>query len=331
MHKKILLVGFLKYFILIGLVLSSTIYAHPASHNNKLYYLVSDINIPFWDIMTKGASFKAKELGYELIILSANNLAKKELQNTVKAIKDKALGIILSPTNSSAAVTILKLANKENIPVVVSDIGADKGEFVSFISSNNEDGAYKLGKILTKELHKRGWQNGTVGIIAIPQKRANGKARTRGFMKALLEADIKGSNIYQQVDFSYKETYDFSKKLIDEDKKLRAIWLQGSDRYKGALDAIEKSGKKDKILLICFDAEPIFLDLIPKGTLVGAGMQQPYLMGEKAVVSLDGYLNGLHVEHEQQLPILAISKQNIAQKLPLIKRNVLGLNSKGVK
>jgi ABC-type sugar transport system substrate-binding protein len=147
-------------------------------------------------------------------------------------------------------------------------------------------------------------------------------------MRALTEANIKSSNLYQQVDFSYKETYDFSTKLIKEDPKLKAIWLQGSDRYKGALDAIRDTGKKGKILLICFDAEPIFLELIPKGILVGAAMQQPFLMGEKAMQSLDKHLNGVDVKQKQKLPILAISKENIDENMDTIKRNVLGLQTK---
>ncbi len=59
--------------------------------------------------------------------------------------------------------------------------------------------------------------------------------------------------------------------------------------------------------------EPIFLDLIPKGILVGSAMQQPYLMGQKAVISLDNYLKGKEVKKEEKLPILAISKDNIEE------------------
>ena len=57
-------------------------------------------------------------------------------------------------------------------------------------------------------------KEGTVGIISIPQKRTNGKDRTLGFIQALEEDNIKVSGMYQQVDFSYEETYNYSKKLI---------------------------------------------------------------------------------------------------------------------
>ncbi|MES9897980.1 MAG: substrate-binding domain-containing protein [Sedimenticola sp.] len=291
----------------------------------KLVYLVSDARIPFWEIMSRGVKSAAESLGYKVDTYSADNNAKRELENTIRAIKDNVSGIIVSPTNSSASATILNLAKKAGIPVVISDIGTDGGEYVSYISSNNKTGAYEIGRVLAKRMHELGWQNGRVGIIAIPQKRANGQARTAGFMRAMNEAGIKGADIRQQVTFSYQETYDFSRELIGKYPDLRAIWLQGSDRYQGALDAIDDAGKKGDVLLICFDAEPIFLELIPQGVLVGAAMQQPYLMGAEAARVMDRHLNGQKVEKNIRLDILAISEENIEEKLSIIHENVLGI------
>jgi ABC-type sugar transport system substrate-binding protein len=294
----------------------------------KLAYIVSDMRIPFWSIMGRGIQNRAKSLGYEIDIYSAENDRKKELEFTAKAIRENVSGIIISPTTSSACATILKLASSAGIPVVISDIGSDGGEYISYISSNNKEGAYGIGKVLAKELHKRGWQNGRVGIISIPQKRLNGQLRTAGFMMAMDEYGIKGADIKQQATFSYNETYNYAKELIEKYPDLRALWLQGSDRYQGALDAIEVTGRKDQILLATFDAEPEFLELIPKGILVGSAMQQPYLMGQEAVRKMDEYLKGRKVEKNIQMPILAISTENIKEKLPIIKQNVLGIETK---
>ncbi|MCP4041115.1 MAG: substrate-binding domain-containing protein, partial [Gammaproteobacteria bacterium] len=234
----------------------------------RLAYLASDLRIPFWDIMKRGVVSRAAALGYKVDFYSADNNAKRELEFTAKVIRDKINGIILSPTNSSAAVTILRLAETAGIPVVISDIGTEGGDYVSYIASDNRKGSYQIGKILAKVLGERRWDRGRVGIIAIPQKRANGQARTAGFMQAMDEAGIRGAGIHQQVDFSYQETFDLASDLINDHADLRALWLQGSDRYQGALDAIAAVGKKGQILLICFDAEPEFLQMIPAGTLV---------------------------------------------------------------
>ncbi len=299
-----------------------------AAAQKKLVYLVSDLRIPFWEIMARGIQRQADELGYSLEIISANNSARDELVATAKALKDKVDGIIVSPTTSSACATILKLANRSNIPVVISDIGSDGGEYVSYISSNNRDGAYQIGKVLVAKLKSSGWSSGRVGIVAIPQKRLNGQARTAGFMQAMDEAGIRGAGLLQQVTFSDQETYDLSRQLINENRDLKAIWLQGSNRYQAALRAIKDSNRQGQIALITFDAEPEFLELIPEGVLVGAAMQQPFLMGEEAVKTMHHFLNGKPVEKKLQLPILAISADNIEKELPTIKRNVLGIDIK---
>lgn len=313
---------------LLGLLLAASAAVADEStleDKKQLVYLVSDTRIPFWSIMARGIQSKANELGYSLTVYSANNSPKKELESLALALSRKVDGIIVSPTTSSACVTILKLAKKASIPVVIADIGTDSGEYVSYISSNNRDGAYKIGKVLISKLEELGWQNGRVGIVAIPQKRLNGQARTAGFMAALNKAGIRGAGLLQQVTFSEEETYRLSSRLIKDAPDLRAIWLQGSDRYNGALRAINDAGKKNQILLVTFDAEPEFLQLIPEGILVGSAMQQPYLMGEQAVVAMQDYLDGKAVEKNMQLPILAVSAKNIKQMLPVIKKNVLGL------
>lgn len=311
----------------IGILLALSAATQAGAAEKRLAYIVSDLRIPFWDIMKRGIDARAQALGYSAVFLSADNDARRELELTAQVIREKVDGIILSPTNSSAAVTILRLAKNAGIPVVISDIGTDGGDYVSYIASDNREGSYQIGKVLAKAMQARQWDRGrgSVGIIAIPQKRANGQARTAGFMKAMDEAGIRGAGIRQQVDFSYKETYDFARELIAANADLRAIWLQGSDRYQGALDAIAQAGKTGQILLICFDAEPEFLQMIPKGTLVGAAMQQPFLMGEEAVNAMDAHLKGRAVKQQQLLPILPVSTENIGEMLPQIRRNVLGM------
>lgn len=299
--------------------------ADSSPQSGRLAYLVSDLRIPFWSIMSRGIAAAAAENGYVVTTYSADNQAKQELANTVKAIASGVDGIILSPTNSSASVTLLKLAAKADIPVVIADIGTDAGRYVSFISSDNRSGAYGLGKLLVRELKRRDWEDGSVGIIAIPQKRANGQARTAGFMQALKEAGIDSAAIEQQVDFSYRETYEYSLSLIRNHPRIRALWLQGSDRYQAALDAIADSGREEQILLVCFDAEPEFIRLIANGVIVGAAMQQPFRMGEIAVEAMHRHLTGSGVEKNISLPVLAISRDNIEDNLTLIRRNVLGL------
>lgn len=298
----------------------------PSSSKN-IAYIVSDMRIPFWSLMAKGLQDKAKLLGYTVTMYSSNNDAKRELENTFLAIQQNVAGIIISPTSSLTAVTLIKLAKKANIPVVISDIGVNSNDYVSYISSDNKNGAYQLGKLLGKKMLEHGWAKGSVGIIAIPQKRANGRARTTGFMQAINEDDIKAAGISQQASFSYQETYDFSMAFITQNPNLRAIWLQGSNRYQAACDAIVDADKQGEILLVSFDAEPIFLKLIPQGILAGSAMQQPYLMGKNAMSAMESHLLGQALKKEVKVPVLVISADNMDRHIGTIKRNVFGVDA----
>lgn len=293
--------------------------------SKQIAYLVSDTRIPFWDIMRRGIQREAQERGYAVAVYSAENDRKNELMFVAQALQAQVDGIIISPTSSSACATVLKLANRAGMPVVIADIGTDGGEYVSYIASDNFEGAYGIGKVLTRKMLSLGWDAGTVGIVAIPQSRLNGQARTAGFMKALDEAGIKGAGLKQQSTWTEEETYRFCLEFIQQNPDLRAIWLQGSDKYQGALRAITETGKRGEILLVTFDAEPEFIDLIRAEVILGSAMQQPYLMGREAVRALDAHLRGSEVPSQKLIPIMAISQENLAEKLPVIRRNVLGL------
>jgi ribose transport system substrate-binding protein len=294
----------------------------------KIAYIATNMSIPFWEIMSNGAINSAKRLGYNIEIFDSENDNKKELENTIKAINEKVSGIIISPNNSSSCATILKLAKKANIPVIISDIGSESDNYISYISSDNEEAAYEIGKVLGQQLNQLNIENPKVAIIAISQKRINAQQRTSGFVKAMTDFSIKTIDIKQQINFSKKETYNFTKEIIEKTPDLNAIWLQTSNEYQAALDAINDSGKKDKILLLTFDAEPEFLDLILNKTILASAMQQPFLMGEQAVITLDKYLHKKEIKKNYKLSVLTISKENIKDNLPIIKRNVFGIVEK---
>ncbi len=293
----------------------------------KIAYLVADLNIPFWQIMKEGIRRNSTKLSYDLEILDAQNNQKKELENTVKAIKDQVDGIILSAINSYTAETILKLANKANIPVVLSDVGTNSKNYVSYICSDNRLGAYKLGKYLTNELLKKGYKNGKVGIIALPQKKHIIQKRTAGFILALEESPFKSADLKQVKTRTEEETYILVKDMIEKYPDLHAIWLQSSKTYKSAIKAINDFNKQKEISLITFDLEPEFLELIPQNIILAAAIQEPFNMGKLAIEQMNNYIKGKEVKKEIKLPVNIITVNNIKKETAFIKHNVLGIES----
>ncbi|MDO9795465.1 substrate-binding domain-containing protein, partial [Glaesserella parasuis] len=95
---------------------------------------------PFFVTLKEGAEKKAKELGYNLVVLDSQNDPAKELSNVEDVTVRGAKVLLINPTDSEAVGTAVAVANKKNIPVITLDRGANKGNVVSHIASDNVAG-----------------------------------------------------------------------------------------------------------------------------------------------------------------------------------------------
>ena len=102
--------------------------------------------MPFWRYLSKGIESEAKKAGYSYTALDSHNSAETQLKNAQDAIARGVAGIAISPTDSSTAPSVLALAARAKIPVVVADIGTNSGDYVSFIISDNYQGAFGVGR-----------------------------------------------------------------------------------------------------------------------------------------------------------------------------------------
>ena len=165
-------------------------------------YLTPGLDLPFWRYLAKGVEDEAQKAGHKATTYDSNNDAAKQLANAQDAIARGVKGIIISPTDSSTCPKVLDLAAKAGIPVVIADIGTDSGEYVSFVISDNFDGAYKIGQHLAEKLKAKNWNDGPVGLVTISLARANGQKRTAGFRKAMEEAGIKEVALKQMQSYT---------------------------------------------------------------------------------------------------------------------------------
>ena len=289
----------------------------------EIVYLTPSLNVTFWRYLSKGIESVIAKDGYTYQALDSENNAQKQLRNAQDVIARKVDGIIISPTDSSSCPSVLDLAKKAGIPVVIADIGTNSGEFVTFISSDNLSGAYGIGKALGEALKEKGWTDGSVGIVAIPQARKNGQLRTQGFRKAMKEAGItKEAGLQQMQSFTADETFKYTQDMLTANPDMRGIFIQSDQQALGAMRAIRAARRQGEVLIAAFDGIPEFVDLIKKGSIVGSGMQQPYLMGVRAAESLVDHLKGGNPPKELMVPIMVATEKNIDANLKEIQLNV---------
>jgi ribose transport system substrate-binding protein len=290
----------------------------------RLAYLTPGLDLPFWRILAKGIDDEAKAAGGSSTAYDSHNSAQTQIQNAQDAIARRVDGIIISPTDSSTAPAVLAAAKRANIPVVIADIGTTSGEYVSFIISDNYQGAYGIGQALAKAMKAKGWQTGTVGLVTISLARNNGKARTTGFRKAMSEAGIKEAALSQMQSYTSDETFRFVQDMITAHPDLRGLFIETDQPTLGALRALQAARKQNSVLVAAFDGIPEFVKLIEDHQIVGSGMQQPYLMGQRSAQAMLDHLHGKTAPKQILVPIEVVTSDNIKEVLPTITKTVFG-------
>ncbi|PRH86168.1 ribose ABC transporter substrate-binding protein [Labrys okinawensis] len=289
-----------------------------------IVYLTPGLDLPFWRYLAKGVESAAKAKGYGFQALDSHNSPQTQLQNAQDSIAKGVAGIVISPTDSSTAPSVLALAAKAGIPVVIGDIGTNSGDYASFIISNNYDGAKGVGEALAAALKAKGWEGGSVGLITISQARKNGQARTKGFRDGLAAGGWTGkeAGLQQMQSYTTDETFKFTQDMLTANPDMRGLFIQTDQPALGALRAIKAARRSSDLLVAAFDGIPEFVDLLKSKQIVASGMQQPYLMGQKSGEALVAKLAGGPVEKEISVPILVVTSENIDKELPVVKETV---------
>jgi ribose transport system substrate-binding protein len=290
----------------------STVFAN--LEYKKFVYIAPSLRDPFWRYVSSGVRAEAKKLGYSFEAFDSNNDALTQLKNVQTAIARGVSGIVISPTDSSTAPNALKLAKTVGIPVAIADIGTTEGDYITLISSNNLAGARGIGQVTAEKLKDRKWINGSFGIIGIPQTRINGQFRTQGFRESMKNVGMtKETPLLELQTFSTEEISRLTQGMLDSTPDLRAIFVQTDSAAVTALRTVKAAKRENSLLIAAFDANLDLVKLIRSGEIVGSGMQQPYLMGSKAALSLADHIAGKAVEKNIQLSILIATTENISR------------------
>ena len=323
MHKR----HFIKRLGAIALAVSAGLGAATtasAQAEGEIVYLTPGLDLPFWRYLSKGVESAATEAGYGYQALDSRNNAQTQLQNAQDAIARGVEGIVLSPTDSSTAPSVIQQAERAGIPVVIADIGTDSGEYVSYIGSNNYEGAKGVGEALAAALEAEGWGADPVGLVTISQARQNGQARTKGFMDGLGENGWTGeqADLQQMQAYTADETFKFTQDMLTANPGMRGLFVQTDSPAIGATRAIKAARRDGEVLLAAFDGIPEFIPLLESGELVASGMQQPYLMGQESGNAMVQHLAGETPDKEIVVPILIVTSENLEEVMPTVKETV---------
>ncbi|EEX36277.1 ribose ABC transporter substrate-binding protein RbsB [Vibrio metschnikovii] len=290
-----------KLATLISAALLSASVSVSASAKDTIAIVVSTLNNPFFVTMKDGAEAKAKDLGYNLIVLDSQNDPSKELSNvedlTVRGVK----AILINPTDSDAVSNAIRRANRANIPVVTLDRGASRGEVVSHIASDNVMGGEMAGQFIIEKIGEKAKVIQLEGIAGTSAARERGQ----GFMNAVKEHDMV-LLASQPADFDRTKGLNVMENLLASNPSVQAVFAQNDEMALGALRAVQASGKN--ILIVGFDGTDDGIAAVKRGQLGATVAQQPDMIGALGVETADKILKGQTVEAYLPVPLKIISQ-----------------------
>lgn len=280
----------------LGLAISGSALAQ-----DTLALAVSTLDNPFFVTLKEGAEKKAQELGYKLVVLDSQNDPAKELANVEDLTVRGAKVLLINPTDSDAVGNAVAIANKKNIPVITLDRGANKGEVVSHIASDNVAGGKMAGDFIAEKVGKDAKVIQLEGIAGTSAARERGE----GFKQAV-EANGFEVLASQPADFDRTKGLNVMENLLASHSSAKAVFAQNDEMALGALRAI-KAAKKE-IIVVGFDGTDDAVKAVEGGHLAATIAQQPEKIGELGVETADKVLKGEKVEAQIPVPLKVISK-----------------------
>ena len=288
----------------------ATAEALPGGGSNIIYIITPSHSNPFFKTEADTAAAKAKELGYETVVVSHDDDATKQSELFDAAIADKAAAIICDNAGADATVEAVQRARDAGIPTFLIDreINAD-GVAISQIVANNYQGAKAIAEAWVEAMGEEGKYAELLG----KESDTNAGVRSSAFHEVIDQYDTLEMVAQQTANWDQTEGYNKTEAILQSNPEITGIICGNDTMAVGAVEACKAAGRSD-IKIIGVDGSDEAAAYIAAGEMTGTALQQCALIAEMAVEQADAYLkNGTTGLAEKQLvDCLAITADNVA-------------------
>ena len=277
---------------------------------SKIMYIITPSHSnPFFKTEAESASAKAKELGYEVKVVSHDDDATKQAELFDNAIADKAAAIICDNAGADATVAAVKKARDNNIPTFLIDREINEsGVAISQIVANNYQGAKAIAEKFVEAMGEKGEYAELLG----KESDTNAGVRSSAFHEIIDQYPDMKMVAQQTANWEQTEAYQKVETILQSNPNIKGIVCGNDTMAVGAAAAIKAAGLKD-IAIVGVDGSDEAAEQIKSGNMVGTALQQAALIAEMGAEQADQYLKtGSTGKDEKQLvDCIAITKDNV--------------------
>ncbi|RVI08981.1 D-ribose ABC transporter substrate-binding protein [Sinorhizobium meliloti] len=285
--------------------------AIPAYAADLIAIITPSHDNPFFKAEAVGAEAKAKELGYETLVLVHDDDANKQSQLIDTAIGRGAKAIILDNAGSEASIAAVQKAKDAGVPSFLIDreINAT-GVAVSQIVSNNYQGA-QLG---AEEFVKLMGESGNYVELLGREADLNAGIRSKGYHDVIDEYPEMKMVAQQSANWSQTDGYSKMETILQANPDIKGV-ISGNDTMAmGAIAALQAAGRKD-VIVVGFDGSNDVRDSIKSGGIKATVLQPAYAQAQMAVQQAHEYITTgkAPAEEKQLMDCVLINSENADQ------------------
>ncbi len=251
----------------------------PTTQSQVHLALVTNAVSAFWNPMVKGMERAAKQLGCKAEWQGPQDgSVETQRQILENFVSQKVDGICLSPINKEALSPVINDLVDKGLVVCCFDSDAPGSKRMAYIGTNNYQAGRECGKAALKVIGNKPTK--CIAFVGRLESE-NAHDRLQGFKDA-----TKG--IIDVVDVRQDQS-DKTKARKNVEEVLTAqpdvTLLLGLWSYNGPsiAQAVLAAKRRDKVKIVCFDAEPATLDHLAKGEIDATVVQKPFYFGYLAV------------------------------------------------
>lgn len=246
----------------------------------------------FYQDLRAGLESKAEELGYNLIITSAEFDSARQSNQIDEFIVQDVVAIVISPCDSRSVGASIVAANAADIPVVTADIASTSpiGDVAAHVASDNVAGGREAARLMIEALGG----SGSVAILSHPEV-TSVTDRVRGFRDVL--ADHPDITIVAELSAEGKrdKAVRVMEDLLQSHPDLVGVFAINDDSALGALAAVRAAGRSGEVAIVGYDATEEARARIDSGDIFGDVIQHPRQIGRLTIQAVHDILQGRDV------------------------------------
>lgn len=280
-----------------------------AQEKKLIAIIVPSPQNPFFKALTDAADAKAKQLGYDTLVLVHNDDPVKQDQLFDTAIARKAAAIICDNAGADASIAAVKKAKDAGIPCFLVDreINAT-GIAVAQIVSNNYQGATLGAQEFLKLMNEEGDYVELIG----KETDTNARVRSKGYNDIISQYPKMKKVAAQSANWDQTQAFQKMQTIIQQYPNIKGV-ISGNDTMALGAEAALKAAGKGSVIVVGFDGIPDAIQSIRTDGMKATVLQPVLKLAEAGVEEADQYIKtGKNDKAEKQsIDCILINADNV--------------------